>query len=200
MRIYVDFDDVVCETARCLSAWARERFGIGVPYEDIRWFDLRRSLRLNDGQYAELMARAHAEDALLRYPPTPGAVKTLSRWRQAGLEVTVVTGRPVAARAASHAWLAHHGLADLPVVFVDKYRREAGASPGAPRAPAFDEFDVSAFDIAVEDAPLALDRLAAVPGTRVFVFDRPWNRGYAPARGRVERVAGWAALAAAVAV
>ena len=200
MRVYVDFDDVVCETARCLSAWARERFGIGVPYEDIRWFDLRRSLRLNDGQYEELMARAHADDSLLRYPPTPGAVKTLSRWRRAGLEVTVVTGRPVATRAVSYAWLAHYGLAGLPIIFVDKYRREPAVSPGAPRALTLDEFDALTFDIAVEDAPLALDLLAANPGTRAFVFDRPWNRDYTPASGRVERAADWAALATAVAV
>ena len=200
MRIYVDFDDVVCETARCLSAWARNWFGVDVSYENIRWFDLRRSLGLTDGQYGELMARAHAEDALLRYPPTPGAVKTLSRWRRAGLEVTVVTGRPVTTRTVSHAWLAHYGLAGMPIVFVDKYRREAAAPSGAAHALTLDEFNAPAFDIAVEDAPLALDLLAAIPGTRAFVFDRPWNRDYTPARGRVERAADWAALATAVAV
>lgn len=200
MRIYVDFDDVVCETARCLSEWARSWFDVHVAYENIHWFDLRRSLGLTDAQYEELMARAHADDNMLRYPPTPGAIETLLRWRRAGLEVTVVTGRPITTRTVSHAWLKRYGLAEMPIIFVDKYQREPATAPGAPRALTLDEFNALSFDMAVEDAPLALDLLAANPDIRVFVFDRPWNRAYTPACGQVERAVDWTVLAAAVPV
>ena len=198
MRIYVDFDDVVCETARTLCVWASEWFGVAVPYEEIHWFDLRRSLGLNETQYQHLMARAHENGAMMKYPPAPGAIETLVEWQRQGLDVMIVTGRPASTRDVSHAWLAHYGLERVPVTFVDKYQREPPASPGVPRALTIDELGALAFDVAVEDAPIALDLLAANPAIRVFVFDRPWNRDYAPACGRVERAADWAALAAAV--
>ncbi len=36
MRIYVDFDDCLCETARAFSKLALEMFHKHVPYEQIR--------------------------------------------------------------------------------------------------------------------------------------------------------------------
>ena len=198
MRIYVDFDDVVCETARTLCVWAHEWFGVEVPYERVHWFDLRRSLGLNEEQYQHLMERAHEHDALLQYPPAPDAVETLADWQRQGFDVTIVTGRPASTRDASRAWLARYGLEDVAIIFVDKYQREPPAPPGAPRALTLEEFGALTFDVAVDDAPLALDLLLANPVTRVFVFDRPWNRDYMPACGQVERAVDWAALAAAV--
>ena len=51
MKIYVDYDDCLCETARRFSRLVDELFGIDVPYENIRYFNLQKSFSLSDDQY-----------------------------------------------------------------------------------------------------------------------------------------------------
>ncbi len=48
VKIYIDFDDCLCETARYFSKLGYELFKKDVPYEDIRFFDLQKSFSLSD--------------------------------------------------------------------------------------------------------------------------------------------------------
>ena len=73
MNIYVDFDDVICETARDLSALAARLYGIEAPYDTIKAFDLHEAFGLNEDQYLRLMAVAHSREIILGYTETPGA-------------------------------------------------------------------------------------------------------------------------------
>ena len=41
MRIYVDYDDCLCETARAFTVIAERLFGKKVPYEKVRFFNLQ---------------------------------------------------------------------------------------------------------------------------------------------------------------
>ena len=175
MKVYVDFDDVICETARDLSALAERLYAIRVPYPAIRAFDLHEAFGLDDAQYRRLMAAAHSREFVLGYAETPGAAATLNRWADAGIDVEIVTGRPFLTAASSRDWLAAHGLARLPVVHVDKYGREPPAAPGAPRALTLAEFAARHYDFAVEDSPAALAHLAKMEGCLTAVFARPWN-------------------------
>jgi beta-phosphoglucomutase-like phosphatase (HAD superfamily) len=199
MRVYVDFDDVLCETARDLAALAGRLFGCRIAYEEIRAFDLRHAFGIDDGQHARLMELAHEPSFLLGLPPTPGAVEVLAAWRAAGWRVCIVTGRPPDTEPASRQWLAAQGLPDQPLLFVDKYRRHPPAAPGAPRALQPEELSAHAFDLAVEDAPAALDQLARRDDCRTLIFDRPWNRDYVvPPGARIARGRDWAHLDALV--
>ena len=51
MKIYIDFDDVLCETAEYFTKIAKELFGIDVPYRQVQFFNLQKSFDLNDAQY-----------------------------------------------------------------------------------------------------------------------------------------------------
>ena len=51
MKIYVDYDDCLCETARSFSEIAVEMFDKHVPYEQIKYFELNKSFDLDDDQY-----------------------------------------------------------------------------------------------------------------------------------------------------
>ena len=51
MKIYVDYDDCLCETARSFSKLALEMFNIDVPYEKIRYFELDKSFNLDEEQF-----------------------------------------------------------------------------------------------------------------------------------------------------
>ncbi len=192
MRIYVDFDDVICETARDLSALADSLFGIRVPYPEIRAFDLHEAFGLDDAQYRRLMGKAHSREFVMGYAETPGASATLLRWLDGGHDVEVVTGRPFVTAGASRDWLDAHGLSRLPVIHVDKYGREPPAAPGAPRALTLAEFALRRYDFAVEDSPPALGHLAKMEGCLTAVFARPWNAGTPLAPGQFVRCANWA--------
>jgi hypothetical protein len=197
VRIYVDFDDVLCETARALSGLAADLFGRRVPYEAIGAFDLRDAFDLAHDQYSALMEQAHREEFLGTLPPAEGAIATLQGWLRAGHDVQIVTGRPFATRAASAAWLERHGLAGAPLLHLDKYGREpAPAAPDAPRSLSPSEFARRQYDLAVEDAPEALLHLEGMPGCWVAIFDRPWNRHLSARAGRIFRCHDWRAVAA----
>lgn len=44
MKVYIDFDDVLCETAKHFTKLAKELFGIDVPYREVQFFNLKRLL------------------------------------------------------------------------------------------------------------------------------------------------------------
>ena len=50
MKVYIDFDDVLCETAEYFTKIAKEMFGIEVPYRQVQFFNLQKSFDLNDAQ------------------------------------------------------------------------------------------------------------------------------------------------------
>lgn len=192
MRIYVDLDDVLCETARALSRLARDLFGRRVPYPSIHAFDLHLAFNLDHPQYLELMERAHQPEFLMNLAPTPGAAASLRRWRREGHDVSIVTGRPSACHVPTEQWLAREGLDWVRVLYVDKYNRAHIVPPGAPRTLTAVELRGERFDVAIDDSPAALDALLSYHPCPAIVFDRPWNGTYTHVRGKPLRCRTWA--------
>lgn len=87
MKIYIDFDDVLCETAEYFTKIAKEMFGIEVPYRQVQFFNLQKSFDLNDEQYEALMKAGHLPENLLNYEETPGASEVINKWVDQGHEV-----------------------------------------------------------------------------------------------------------------
>lgn len=199
-RIYVDFDDVVAETARGLTGLLHQLHGRRVPYEAILQFDLRHSFRLEEADYREFMDRAHEPGILLDLEETPGACPTLRAWLDDGLRPVVVTGRPPCCHAVTRGWLDARGLPDLPVLHVDKYHRPFAAEEMRDEVPmlAMADLQPMGFALAVDDAPVALDLLASHRICPGVLFERPWNRRYEGGDGLAGRVGDWAALDALV--
>ena len=175
MNIYVDFDDCLCETARYFSNLVAEMFGLDIPYEEIRYFNLQKSFSLTDGQYDKMMAHAHRPEELLSYEETPGAVKAVSRWLDEGHDVKIITGRPVSAYEASREWLDRHGLEQIPLFCLNKYGRD-NFMKGSSFNLELEDYYKMHFDYAVEDSPCAFKFFEHLPDLKVMVFDRPWNR------------------------
>ena len=71
MNIYVDFDDCLCETARYFSELIKGMFGLDIPYEKIKYFNLQKSFSLTDEDYDRMMIHAHQPQVLLSYEETP---------------------------------------------------------------------------------------------------------------------------------
>ena len=121
MKIYIDFDDVICETAKYFTNIAKELFNIDVPYREVQFFNLQRSFDLSGEQYDELMKAGHIPENLLDYEETPGASEVINKWVDEGHEVFVVTGRPFDSYEPSRRWLDEHHLDRILIYFVDKY-------------------------------------------------------------------------------
>ena len=125
MKIYVDYDDCLCETARSFSELAVEMFDKHVPYEQIRYFELNKSFDLDDDQYERFLLKGHEPEVLLSYEETPGASKTINEWLSQGHEVSIITGRPFSAYEPSRQWLDEHDLKDVKLYCLNKYARDS---------------------------------------------------------------------------
>lgn len=190
MKIYIDFDDVICETAKQFTIIAKELFDIDVPYAEVQFFNLRKSFDLDEVQYDELMKAGHTPETLLAYEETPGASETINRWVDAGHEVSVITGRPFDSYGPSRQWLDMHHLERVPLFCVDKYGRESFQQKFSYSMTLAELYNMT-FDLAVEDSPAAFEHVMHFEGCKVAVFDRPWNRNAEFPDDRFIRCAGW---------
>lgn len=174
MKIYIDFDDVICETAKYFTKIAKELFGVDVPYREVQFFNLQKSFDLNDAQYEELMRVGHVPETLLAYEETKGASETIRKWGEEGHEVLVITGRPFDSYEPSRRWLDEHHLESVPLYCVDKYGRES-FNRDCTYSMTLEDLYRMDFDFAVEDSPAAFVHLMHFKKCRVAVFHRPWN-------------------------
>ncbi len=198
MNIYVDFDDCLCETARSFSDIVRDEFGIDVPYENMRYFNLQKAFDLNDEQYDWLLTRGHEPDVLLSYEETPGAAQTLNEWMRMGYNVSIITGRPFNSYDASREWLDRHGLKDADMFCLNKYGRD-GKIYGNSFSLELEDYYKMKFDFAVEDSPSAFKFFGHLPELKVMVFDRPWNRDTDFPNGNYERYSDWESIRSKIA-
>ena len=175
MRIYVDFDDCICETARAFTGIVERMFGITVPYEKVRFFNLKDSFGLTDREYEQLMIEGHRPEVLWSFEETPGASKVLNELIDMGHEVDVITGRPFSSYDDSRRWLDEHGLERIKLYCLDKYDRNKTFVKSEYNL-SLDDYYRMKFDYAIEDSPLAFRFFEHMPELKVMIFDRPWNR------------------------
>ncbi|MET0500395.1 MAG: bifunctional metallophosphatase/5'-nucleotidase [Candidatus Binatia bacterium] len=192
--IYIDMDDVLCETARGCVAIIEREFGKRMSYERLTDFNLGEACGLDPEETAELYRIVHHPDELLKLEPIEGAVQTIRRWIAAGYEIAIVTGRPPVTSEPSLAWLAQEGVPYHSFTVVDKYGRFSADNK---TAVTLLELARRRFCFAVEDSPIMAAYLAERMGVPVKLFDRPWNRK-AVEHPRITRVHHWDDIAKAL--
>ena len=174
MKIYVDFDDCLCETARGFVDIAARLFGKNVPYEQVKFFNLQQSFGLTDEEYEQLMLEGHRPEILLGYEETPGASTVINELLDKGHEVMIITGRPASAYEPSRQWLDQHGLERVKLFCLNKYGRDSFIKNSEFNMELEDYYKIK-FDYAIEDSPMAFKFFDHLPELKVLVFDRPWN-------------------------
>lgn len=190
MKIYVDYDDCLCETARSFSELAVEMFDKHVPYEKIRYFELDKSFDLDEEQYERFLVRGHEPDVLLSYEETLGASAVINEWLALGHEVSIITGRPFSAYEPSRKWLDEHGFKNVRLYCLNKYGRDNPVYEDEYSLELEDYYKMD-FDFAVEDSPKAFKFFDHFKDLRVLVFDRPWNRECVFPGDNYTRCLGW---------
>ena len=172
--IYVDFDDVLCETARRLMGMFNARFNKSVIFEEIFTFDLNVAFGLDDAQTEALVAAFHDPAVLGALEPITGAVETLRAWQVDGIAVDIVTGRPPSSDVATRDWLRVHGVLFREVIFVDKYGRGHREAPGV-ELHTCDDLRARGYTLAVDDSFAMAAFLAGRARVPVALYSRPWN-------------------------
>ena len=192
-RIYVDFDDCLCETGRAFTKLVLEMFSKHVSYDQMHYFELDKSFGLDAEQYERFMIRAHEPEILLSYDATPGAAETINEWISCGHEVSIITGRPSSVYEPSRIWLDEHGLQNVRLYCLNKYGRNFFIENRNSTLELEDYYRMK-FDYAVEDSPKAFSFFEHLPELKVLVFDRPWNRDCAFPSGNYQRCADWESI------
>ncbi|MCQ2499173.1 MAG: 2-dehydropantoate 2-reductase [Lachnospiraceae bacterium] len=193
MKIYIDFDDVICETAKYFTKIAKELFDVDVPYGEVQFFNLKKSFNLDDDQYTELMIAGHLPETLLAYEETPKASEYINKWIDEGHEVSIITGRPYDSYEPSRKWLDNHKLERAPLFCVDKYGRE-NFNQNCTYSMTLEQLYSQTFDFAVEDSPAAFEHVLHFDNCRVAVFSRPWNQKAELPNDRFVRCENWKAI------
>ncbi len=194
MNIYVDFDDCLCETARYFCTLIAELFGMDIPYEKIKYFNLQKSFSLTDAQYDKMMIHAHQAKELILYKETPDACRTVNGWIDGGHNVKIITGRPFSAYDASRKWLDAHGLERAELFCLNKYGRDNFIN-GSTFSLELDDYYKMNFDYAVEDSPSAFKFFNHLPNLKVLVLDRPWNHNVELPGANYTRCPDWKKIA-----
>lgn len=190
MKVYIDFDDVLCETAKHFTILAKELFGIDLPYSKVQFFNLQKSFNLNDEQYDTLLRAGHYPENLMAYEETYGASNTINKWIDEGHEISIITGRPFDSYEPSREWLDKHNLERVLLFCVDKYGRES-FNQNCSYSMTLGELYGMTFDFAIEDSPAAFEHVMHFDNCRVAVFDRPWNRCEKLPDSRFKRCSNW---------
>jgi uncharacterized HAD superfamily protein len=172
-NIYVDMDDVLCETARRFLVVIEREFGKQIAYDRLTDFDFETSCGLTVAERARLYDRIHYADEILAIEPIPEAIDVLNRWASAGYQIAIVTGRPPDTYASSIEWLARFQVPYHSFTVVDKYGRfETENTVGLTLA----ELATKKFCWAVEDSLPMAKFLAETMNLPVALLDRPWNQ------------------------
>ncbi len=188
--IYVDMDDVLCETARRFLVVIEREFGKQITYERLTDFDFETSCGLTAAERAKLYQQIHYADEILAIEPIAEAIDVLNHWVSAGYQIAIVTGRPPDTYASSIEWLARFQVPYHSFTVVDKYGRfetenTAGLTLG--------ELATKKFCWAVEDSLPMAKFLAATMNLTVALLDRPWNQD-AVEHANIKRYRSWKEL------
>jgi uncharacterized protein len=195
LPVYVDFDDVLCESARTLARISGERYGKTVAFEDIYTFDLHASFGLDTLEQQDLFTLFHDADMLAGIPPVPGAIEGMRAWAEAGCQIEIVTGRPPVTAPVSQAWLRDYQVPYHGILFVDKYQRGHGPVSGV-RQLNREALSSCQYALIVDDSPDIIRFLEAETDMQLVLFDRPWNRALDVEKMRrgIRRCHDWSAL------
>ncbi|MGH7926300.1 MAG: 5' nucleotidase, NT5C type [Candidatus Binatia bacterium] len=171
--IYVDMDDVLCETARRFLVVIEREFGKQITYDRLTDFDFETSCELTPQERAKLYETVHHDEEILCIEPIPEAIDVLNGWVGAGYEIAIVTGRPPDTFASSVEWLARFKVPYQSFTVVDKYGRfQTENTIGLSLA----ELAKQQFCWAVEDSLPMAKFLATTMNLPVALLNRPWNQ------------------------
>jgi len=189
--VYVDLDDVLCETARRFLVIVEREFGKKISYEQLTNFDIGTACSLTADERDALYRIVHEPDELMKMAPIAAAIGALTQWANAGYEIAIVTGRPPSSEEPTRAWLQRYQVPHHSFTIVNKYSRFETTNT---MAISLEELAAREFSWAVEDSLPMAEFIARQMKVPVALIDCPWNRA-AQDHVNVGRYSDWTTIA-----
>jgi uncharacterized HAD superfamily protein len=174
-HVYIDFDDVLSETAKLLLKVTNSEFGRNLAFEDIYSFNIGKTFGLTAQEVEHVMSIMHKPENLLSITPIKQAAETVQNWTKYGITIDVVTGRPPFTEDASRTWLEKHNIPYSKLIFVNKYARNYDGFKHHDDAITLDELKKYQYDLAIDDSETMLQFLFTEMNMNIALFHRPWN-------------------------
>lgn len=171
--IYLDLDDVICNTAVAYLELIDREFGLEIAFDNIFSFDLQKSFGLSDSATRHLFKCGHSPEFILAIDILDGVKEAIENWQARGSQIHIVTGRHTSAYQASLEWLGNHDLGYDSFTMVDKYGWE---DTDHDLAVSLDEISSRHYSFGIEDNVTMAEFLSGSMGLPVLLHDRPWNR------------------------
>ena len=156
MRIAIDIDSTLHHYWDGLSAAAKRRFGVDLPYDQQLTWAIS---RLRAEQLRACVADTHSDASIAAAEPYPHAVETVNGWHEAGHFIHITSHRDERCHPATTRWLDDIGLRyDELYCSFDKVARcrEIG------------------IDVLVDDSPVNI-AAALEAGLVAATLRHPWN-------------------------
>jgi uncharacterized HAD superfamily protein len=172
VRIALDFDGTISDLIGGYVLYAREHFGVDVPYERAIG---QRPPYLGEERHGEMVRAVLGSEFALSLDPLPGARQAIERLRGEH-ELFVVTARNDDEVPWAHRWMERHGIEVEDFVHTS-------------RGPKLEACTALGATLILDDSPPVIDELHGTDVTPVLI-DAPYNREAALPDG-ARRVEGW---------
>jgi uncharacterized protein len=175
MRIAIDIDSTLHHHWPLVSAVAKRRFGVELPYEE-QFPGV--GVRLREEQLQVCVEETHSDQAIAAARPYPHAVETVNGWYDAGHYIHITSHRAERSVTATQRWLDDIGL------------RHHELYCGYDKVARCREIGI---DLLIDDSPSNILR-ALDAGILAATLRHPWNVDVCDEQ-RVISAAGWRELA-----
>ena len=78
LPIYVDLDDVLCESTNAYLKILKREFNKKVHFENINSFDLKKAFDLTDSEFEYFFTIVHRHEEILSFKLIEGAIEVLT--------------------------------------------------------------------------------------------------------------------------
>ena len=175
LTIGIDIDGVIVDYATAMLPVVSDVCGRPVSVEDLRHWDLRKALDIDNDEHAYIWEQILETDLLRHARPIEGAISGLLELSRH--DVWLVTARPSRMQDLTESWLAENNAKHDHLV-LGRYGDKLLAGDG--------------FDVFVEDY-LEEARAIAEGGVLSILLDQPWNQA-AALPDNCYRVFGWESI------
>jgi 5'(3')-deoxyribonucleotidase len=183
MKIGIDLDEVLADFLSAFIEYHNATHQTSLKQEDFLSYGFEDACGKTEEEMVDDIHNFHQTPYFKKLKPIAGAPESL-RLLKPGNELFIITSRQDSIAAATKEWVWRY----FPDIFSDVFLTNHYAKSGNTKSKK--EFcDLLKLDILIDDQlAFALECLA--PERKVFLFDRPWNRGAELPAG-ISRVYSW---------
>ncbi len=182
-KIGIDVDEVLAELMKELNTFYNNSYRTNFKFEDYKSYKLEETWGVAKEKADKIVNDFFYSEYYKQVRPIPGSQRGVAFLSNKN-ELSIITSRPICLREDTYKWVNNH----FPKIFSEFHftGERVKNNKGTRKADICRELGV---DILIEDC-LEKSIDCASNGTKIFLFDRPWNQ-YNNLPKKITRISGW---------